>query len=84
MPAIEVVNSIGDLPQSDDANLNADYSQAPDFYVHKTGAKLWLVPKTDIGDGKTLNWANWNNYLYETDLISYQFDTSTTVVISAV
>ncbi len=82
-PAIEIVTDIGNLPQSDDANLNADYSQAPDYYLHKTGAKLWLVPISDINTvDKTLNWANWNNYLYETDLITYLDKSETTITIT--
>lgn len=70
-PTIEIVSEIGVLPQSDDANILADYSQAPDGYLHSTGAKLWLVPTSAILDGNVLDWSMWNEFLYETDLIWY-------------
>lgn len=70
-PAISIVGT-GNLPQLDDSNIDelADYTQAPDFYNQMKGAKIWVVPNTDL-EGSTLNWANMNNYYYETDLIQY-------------
>ena len=68
-PAIVITSSIGDLPQSDDANLNADYSQAPDGYEHKVGAKLWAVPTEAILEGNVLDWSLMSEFYYETDLI---------------
>jgi len=67
-PAIQIISDIGNLPQSNDANLNADYSQAPDYYAHKTGAKLWAVPSTALS-GNQLDWSRMGEFLYETDLI---------------
>lgn len=73
-PAIEIVSDIGNLPQNDDANLNADYSEAPDYYEHPTGAKLWLVPTSAINtEDNTLDWSQMGNFVYETDLV-YYFD----------
>ena len=70
-PVIEIVSDIGNLPQEDDANLYADYSEAPDYYEHSTGAKLWAVPSNAINEDKTLDWSQMNEFLYETDLIRY-------------
>lgn len=69
-PAMIVTPTIGNLPQDNDANLDADYSQAPDNYLHKTGAKLWAVPIGAL-TGTTLDWSQWDSFLYETDLMSY-------------
>jgi len=71
-PAITVTSSIGSLPQSDDANMDelANYCGEPDLYQHCKGAKLWVVPTSDI-TGSNLNWADMANYYYETDLIEY-------------
>lgn len=70
-PAIEITSDIGSLPQEDDANLNANYSEAPDFYEHKTGAKLWAVPNGAILEGNVLDWSQMREFYYETDLIRY-------------
>jgi hypothetical protein len=60
-----------DLPSSPDANIAIyDYSDAPDFYDHAHGAKIWLVPSTDYDGTKLTAW-NPDNYLFETDLITY-------------
>ena len=48
----------------------ADYTQSPDSYDHKTGAKLWLVPSTDYVEGELTVW-NPTTYLFETELIRY-------------
>lgn len=69
-PAIEIVSNIGNLPKEDDANLDADYSEAPDYYEHKTGAKIWAVPTDTISEGNTLDWNRMNEFYYETDLIT--------------
>jgi len=65
----------GDLPQSDDWNIGelanyCDLSNGYDDYEHCVGAKLWVVPTSDIV-GDALNWANMADYYYETDLIYY-------------
>jgi len=63
----------GNLPQEDDANLDANYSDTPDWYAHSTGAKLWAVPNEAILAGNVLDWSLMNDFYYETDLI-YYFD----------
>jgi len=75
-PAIIVTSDIGNLPHSNDANIDelADYCGEPDNYVHCKGAKLWVVPTSDI-IGSNLNWANMANYYYETDLITFTKET---------
>jgi len=70
-PVVQVID--GNLPQLDDANLNADYSLAPDNYLHKVGAKLWAVPNEAILTGNVLDWNLMNEFYYETDLV-YYFD----------
>ena len=60
------------LPHTDDWNLDADYSVAPDFYRLHSGAKIWLVPKDDYGETeKELTAWNPTTYLFETDMIDY-------------
>lgn len=82
-PAIEIVSDIGDLPQSNDANLDADYSEAPDYYAHKTGAKLWAVPDSAILDGNVLDWSQWDDFYYETDLVYYFANSDGEITIPA-
>lgn len=64
-----------DMPHVDDWNNAppADYTQTPDGYNHKTGAKLWIVPTSDLTDGNKLPLIAWNptTYLFETELIRY-------------
>jgi hypothetical protein len=61
-----------DLPSWPDANINFyDYSEAPDFYTHAHGAKIWLVPSSDYNGVDKLTAWNPEAYLFETDLISY-------------
>ena len=70
-PAISIVG-VGNLPQLDDANIDelANYCAEPDNYNQCKGAKIWVVPNSDLSEGK-LNWANMGNYYYELDLIQY-------------
>lgn len=82
-PVIIVDGAVGSLPHSDDANNFADYSEAPDEYVHKTGAKLWLVATSDIIVGNELSWTNMGTYLYEMDLMAYTRATDGTMVLPA-
>ena len=82
-PVIEIVSDIGDLPQGDDANLDADYSQAPDNYAHSTGAKLWAVPIGAINLDNTLDWSQMNNFSYETDLVRYFANSDNEITIPA-
>jgi hypothetical protein len=65
-----------DLPDPQDANSdisNHNYCGAPDNYAHCTGAKIWLVPTSDLTGGNVLPLTAWNpsSYLFETDLITY-------------
>ncbi len=72
-PAIIVTSNIGSLPQNDDANINANYSEAPDYYKHTTGAKLRVVPTDAINANMTLKWSQMSDFYYETDLIVYSY-----------
>jgi len=72
----------GNMPNLDDANLNADYSQAPDNYAHKTGAKLWAVPVGAI-DGNNLDWSQMSNFYYETDLVRYFANAEGEIIVPA-
>ena len=82
-PAISIIG-IGNFPNFDDANIDelADYTQEPDFYNQMKGAKLWLVPTSDITDGN-LNWVNMDDYYYELDLIQYNADGEITLYSGA-
>lgn len=83
-PAIIVTSDIGSLPQEDDANIDdlANYCEEPDNYLHCKGAKLWVVLEEDIINGN-LNWANMENYYYETDLIVYSDDSEGKITLPA-
>lgn len=63
------------MPVSSDYNKNPipDYCglhNTFDDYEHCKGAKLWIVPTTDITDNDLNKW-NPSNWLFETDLIVY-------------
>jgi len=82
-PAIIVTSDIGSLPQSDDVNNELEnYCQGSDKYDHCNGAKLWVVPTSDL-TGNDLNWANMADYYYETDLIRYFNNTEGRITIPA-
>jgi len=77
---IKVEDIDGNLPYSEDWNLDADPNYCDlnngfDSYEHCNGAKLWIVKESDLGEAVDgvypLSWANMNAYLYETDLIRY-------------
>jgi len=55
---------IGSLPAVDDANSN---STGLCNYAYPYGAKIWLVPSTDI-DGANLTWSQFSNYLFEENI----------------
>jgi hypothetical protein len=89
--AIPVTSLTGSLPYTDDANVD-EYNycgSAPnethtgDNYVHCHGAKLWLVPTTDINADGTLNWEDASNFLFETDLISYSKNSEGKITLPA-
>ncbi|MCK5285864.1 MAG: hypothetical protein KAJ58_01405 [Candidatus Pacebacteria bacterium] len=62
------------LPHIDDWNgsADADYcdNEENDNYNLCRGAKIWLVLSSDY-DGGEVSWVNYDSYLYETDLITY-------------
>ena len=67
-----------DLPESPDWNINPtpDYCSNHngfDSYNTCAGAKIWLVPTSDLTGGPSLPLVSWNplTYLFETDLINY-------------
>lgn len=67
------------LPHADDANGNAsetNYSGAPDCYDHANGAKLWIVLSDDYAEPAMTRWDP-AEYLFETELITYTYDTTT-------
>jgi len=68
-PAISIVGA-GNLPHLDDVNAELEDYCISDGYNQCNGAKLWVVPNTDLVN-LTLNWANMANYYYELDLIQY-------------
>lgn len=67
-----------DLPKSPDWNINptpnyCDNNNGSDDYNTCAGAKIWLVPTSDLSAGLNLPLDAWNpsTYLFETDLINY-------------
>ncbi len=67
-----------DLPSSPDWNINpspnyCDGNNGKDDYNTCAGAKIWLVPTSDLTGGSNLPLVSWNpsTYLFETDLINY-------------
>jgi hypothetical protein len=89
--AIKVSEINGSLPYTDDANVDeydycgavVDTTHTGDNYVHCHGAKLWLVPTTDINLDGTLKWEDASNFLFETDLISYTKATDGNITLPA-
>lgn len=66
------------LPNTGDWNINPspDYCSNHngfDSYTHCKGAKLWIVPTSDLTDDSNLPLDAWNpsSYLFEKDLITY-------------
>ena len=78
---VSEINSVSEgLPMVGDWNADAypDYCENHngfDSYEHCVGAKLWIIPTSNIGANGVLNWANMADYYYETDLIMYSDDT---------
>ena len=65
-----------DLPHPDDYNANPDpdycnHSNGFDDYEHCCGAKLWVVLTEDYNEPAMEGW-NPAEYLFETDLITYE------------
>ena len=66
------------LPKSTDWNVNpipdyCDLHNGFDNYTHCKGAKLWIVPTSDLTGGNSLPLIDWDPaaWLFETDLIVY-------------
>jgi len=66
------------LPSLPDWNINpvpnyCNNANGFDSYAHCKGAKIWIVPTSDLTDGDELPLKSWNpsKYLFETDLITY-------------
>jgi hypothetical protein len=66
------------LPNTDDWNAVAspdycDLRNTWDDYAHCRGAKIWIVPTTDLTSNTDLPLDAWtpSSYLFETDLITY-------------
>jgi len=77
-----------DLPDENDWNRIADpnycnYNNTFDDYEHCYGAKLWLVPVSDLVPGGEISWENWESYLWETDLIWYSHNENNELTIPA-
>jgi predicted ribosomally synthesized peptide with SipW-like signal peptide len=77
--AVPVNQNLGmDLPASPDWNINpvpnyCDNNNTFDDYNTCAGAKIWLVPTSNLTGGTILPLNAWNpsTYLFETDLINY-------------
>jgi len=75
------------LPMEGDWNANAvpgycNGDNTYDNYDTCVGAKLWIIPTSDIESNGVLSWVNMANYYYETDLINYfKVDVSGNTVI---
>jgi len=70
LPHINDWNAVADPDYCDDNNGHDDYDLC-------RGAKIWLVPSDNYDEGtRKVDWANAEDYLYETDLITYD-DTDT-------
>ncbi len=66
------------LPHANDWNVGelanyCDLANGYDDYNQCKGAKLWVVPTSDIVED-SLNWGNMGSYYYELDLIQYNSD----------
>jgi len=67
-------------PVPDYCNKNNGY----DSYAHCTGAKIWIVPTSDLTSGPVLPLTTWNptTYLFETDLVTYTMGNPTTTCVN--
>lgn len=81
------------LPCSSDYNITKDYCESPDYYDTCHGAKIWLVPSSVLTGDANLpidDWTYSDNWLFETDLITYQYlpsgsiDLGTTVLPASI
>ena len=68
------------LPTEPDKNIEMYNYCVLDGYEHCHGAKLWIVPTSDLTGEKLTGW-NPSNYLFETDMITY-FDCNINVLTS--
>lgn len=77
-----VINSNFAIPYADDGNLKGSVNYCEnsvgDDYDHCKGAKLWIIPESEINPDNTLKWsAGWrNSYYFENDLLGWdEYDT---------
>jgi hypothetical protein len=70
---------------NDGPDACAEYSKAPDNYTHCKGAKIWLVPTSNLTNDNSLPLDAWDpsSYLFETDLIRYFNNAESKVTIPA-
>ena len=85
--AIKVSDLTGSIPLMTDGNVD-EYNycsggNTDEDYTHCHGAKMWLVPTTDINPDNTLNWGNSDVFLFETDLMAYSMNTDGEITLPA-
>jgi hypothetical protein len=85
---LAIDNDIGSLPKAGDWNIAPDKDYCAghngfDYYAHCTGAKIWIVPTSDLTSGSVLPLTVWNptTYLFETDLVTYTKRNPTTTCV---
>jgi hypothetical protein len=82
-------NLVPNLPIAGDWNINpnpnyCNNNNGFDSYAHCSGAKLWIVPTSDLTGGPVLPLVNWNPgaWLFETDLVTYTVGNPTTTCVN--
>lgn len=83
---LAINNNLGiNLPIPADWNINpnpnyCNNNNGFDSYAHCAGAKIWIVPTSDLSAGPSLPLTVWNptTYLFETDLVTYTVGNPTT------
>jgi len=87
---LAIDKNLVNLPIAADWNINPtpDYcnnANGFDSYAHCAGAKIWIVPTSDLTSGPVLPLTVWNptTYLFETDLVTYTMGSPTTACESS-
>jgi hypothetical protein len=86
---LAINNNLGiNLPIPADWNVNpvpnyCNNNNGFDSYAHCAGAKIWIVPTSDLTGGPVLPLVNWNPvaWLFETDLVTYTIGNPTTTCV---
>jgi len=94
-PAYDSASYTGNVIKADDIDKSLPYigdlNAVGDEYCTNgqnppgsncNGAKLWLVPNDAFSSPNVVDWSKASTFLFETDLISYQFTEETTVTIT--